>query len=139
MPATIRERGAGSTFQLLREIADRARDLGPVYGGPIADKVFDFQRRWWLIEYGDRTDKDERPGRDPRYMRETGGLEAAATVRGSARQQVNWTGLYLLVEVTHGLARIHEDRGRPVLGEPGQREATHYAEIAGDYILTGRL
>jgi hypothetical protein len=138
MLPTITARGVRDSFQLLAGIRDRLADSSPAYGG-LVDDVLDFQRRWWAAEYGGQTDQDTRPGRDPRYMIETGGLLAAATVRGAPRQDIGWGPTYLHLTVTHGLGVIHEARGRPVLGEPGRREANEWGEQIAEYILTGNL
>ncbi|MEH3055501.1 MAG: hypothetical protein PGN13_16105 [Patulibacter minatonensis] len=133
---TLTVEGAKATFELLSEIADRARDATPAWD-EVADDVFDFEAKWWADTYGGKKDRDQRAGRNPEFMRETGGLKSAATSRGSARQTVKAEPTFLLVEVTDGLAEIHERRGRAVLGEPGQGEADRMAEHVAQYILTG--
>lgn len=137
MLASVIVEGARESFTLLSEIADRARDATPAWDA-VADDVFAFQHEWWDSEYGGKTDREQRPGRDPRYMIDTGSLRRSATVRGSMRQKVEAHPSYLLVAVTSGLAVIHENRGRPVLGKPDQGQADDWAERVSDYILTGR-
>jgi hypothetical protein len=122
---------------LLSGVVDRARDATPAWDA-VADDVFDFEQRFWLLQYGSKTDKTKRAGRKPQYMHETGGLQRAATQRGASGQKVTPHPSFLLIEVTHGLAGIHEERGRTVLGEPGQGESKQYAETVAQYILTGR-
>jgi hypothetical protein len=123
---------------LLSGVVDRARDATPAWDA-VADDVFDFEKQFWLLQYAGKLDKERpRTGRDPKFMHETGGLQSAATVRGASRQKVTPHPTFLLIEVTHGLAAIHEARGRPVLGEPGQADAKRYADTVADYILTGR-
>lgn len=124
-------------YDLLHGIAERTRDSSPAYDR-VADSVFAFERRWWVLTYGDEADKDTRAGRNPAYMEETGGLRAAATRRGAPRQTVQVGPTFVFVGVTHGLASIHEERGRQVIGEPSQREAREWVETVGEYILTGR-
>jgi hypothetical protein len=135
---TLVARGAREAFELLSDIAARADDATEAWDH-VADELFAFEKRWWLTTYGTQRDKDTRPGRDPRLMHETGSLERAATERGASRQHLQITGTFVLLEVTHGLGFIHEARGRPVLGEPGAREADHWAGQVADYILTGSL
>lgn len=136
MLATLHIRGAREAASLLAEIAERAADASPAWSD-VADDVFEFERRWWAATYGARTDTSIRPRRNPRFMFETGGLRDSATIRGAQRQTLKIEPSYLLLEVTHGLAGIHERRGREVLGEPSAREARHYAAKVADYILTG--
>lgn len=124
-------------YQLLSGVAERAADPSPAWHD-VADDVFAFQRRQWMLTYGPKTDKDTRPGRNPAYMEETGGLKRAATVKGAPRQIFRTQRTYLLIEVTHGLAHIHEARGREVLAVPSRREAVKYAGRVARFILTGR-
>lgn len=139
---TLTVHGARAASQLLHGIAGRARDPSPAWNA-VADDVFAFERRWWLTggggTWGRMTDKEQRPGRNPRYMFESGGLMASATVRGANRQIVKTGPDYLFIAVTHGLAAIHERHGRGVLGVPGRREINDYRARVGSYILTGRL
>lgn len=121
---------------LLSDTADRARDASPAWDA-VAGDVFDFQKRFWLTEYGGKTDSEKRSGRNPRFMHETGGLQRSATVRGAGGQSIKAHPTFLLIEVTNGLAAIHEARGRTILGEPGSAEAAKYAERVAQYILTG--
>lgn len=122
---------------MLTGVVHRMQDSSPAWD-EIADDVFDFERRWWLTEYGGQRDKDPRPGRDPQLMVDRGGLRASATRRGAGHQRVTPERHSLLIEVTDPIARIHEARGRDVLGEPGHREVEQYAERLVDYWLTGR-
>lgn len=138
MIPTIIARGVRDAFELLHGIASRAADAEPAWDR-VADDIFAFERRWWLFTYGPETDKDQRPGRNPAYMEETGGLRAAATRRGAARQTVTVTGTYVFIGVTHGLASVHEARGREVIGEPDNRTFREIVEQVGNYIFTGRL
>lgn len=124
-------------YELLHAVAERARDSTPAWEF-VAGDIFNFERRWWQLTYGDEEDKDQRPGRNPAYMEETGGLHAAATRRGAPRQVVDIGKTHVFIGVTHGLAGIHEARGRQVLGEPTHREARQIVERVGTYILTGR-
>ena len=135
MIPSIVVRGTGAVHQL-REIADRARDASPAWDG-VADLVFQHQGRFWLTEYAGKTDKQKRKGRNPRFMEETGSLRRAATHKG-AGNRVDARPAFVLVEITHPLARLQEARGRKVLDEPGTREARQMAQHVADYILTGR-
>jgi len=132
--------GVRDAYELLAGVADRARDATPAWDR-VADDVFAFQRRWWLTggggTWGRTTDREQRPGRNPQYMVETGGLRAAATVRGAPRQVVTASPTFLFVGVTDGLAAIHEARGRDVLGTPPGREVRRWTEQVGRFILTG--
>lgn len=130
--------GVEEAFHLLTGIADRARDASPAWD-KVADDVFSFNRRFWLTEYGGRRDKQKRRGRNPRYMFQTGGLLAAATVRGAPRQVVDVNPHFVFVGVTSGLASIHEKRGRPVIGDPTTRDVDRWTERVGNFIMTGRL
>lgn len=138
MLPTIKAVGVPQAFRLLRDIAGRAGDASPAWDA-VADDVFAFQRKFWLMAYGGVADKDQRAGRNPRHMVESGGLHASATRRGASRQRVKINGSYLLIEVTHGLGVLHEARGREVLGTPGAREAGKYAEKVAGFILTGSV
>lgn len=129
--ANVRE-----AFDLLDGIAKRAADPSPAWY-EVTTSVFDFQKRWWLLTYGPRSDKDDRPGRNPAYMEETGGLRNSATVRGARFQRFRTGRDYLLIEVYGGLATIHANRGRDILGVPGRRETLGYAMTVVRYILTG--
>lgn len=133
-------KGDREAFALLQGVAERAADPSPAWDA-VADDVFRFQRGFWLLggNWRRKTDKDKRAGRDPRYMIDTGGLMRAVTQRGAPGQKITAAPTFLLLEITHGLAKIHEARGRQVLGEPGQQEAGRYARRVHDYILTGRL
>lgn len=133
----LRVEGAREAFQLLAGVGRRMRDSTEAWDA-VADDVFEFERRWWLTEYGARRDQDTRSGRDPQLMVLSGGLHASVTRRGAARQVVDPGPRFLLVAVTDGLAPIHERRGREVLGEPGAREVEQYAGRLVDYWLTGR-
>lgn len=124
-------------FELLQGVAHRARDASPAWD-KVADSIFAFERRWWNLTYGAERDKDTRAGRNPAYMEETGGLRASATRRGAMRQTVQVGPTYVFVGTTHGLASIHEARGRQVIGEPSRGEAMRWLETVGEYILTGR-
>ena len=137
MIPSITAEGVGHAFSLLTDVAHRMGDQSPVFDS-IADDVFDFERRWWSAEYGGEHDKDTRRGRNPAYMEETGGLHAAATRRGAPRQLVEARPQSLLVEVTHGLAVVHESRGREVLGVPGAAIVGTYLRKSATFILTGR-
>lgn len=136
LPAIVADTRAA--VSMLHDVARRAADPSPAWSD-VADEVFAFQRRFWLLEYGAKVDKDRpRSGRNPRFMYESGGLKRSATLRGSEGQRVTTRPTYLLIEVTNGLGVIHEARGREVLGTPGVAEATEYAGHVSDYILTGR-
>jgi hypothetical protein len=124
-------------FDLLKGVAERAADPSPAWYD-VTDQVFAFQKRWWLLTYGPETDKDRRPGRNPAYMEETGGLKSSATVRGARFQRFRTGRTYLLIEVYGGLAEIHANRGRDILGVPGRRETLGYARTVARYILTGK-
>lgn len=128
---------AREAYGLLSDIADRVGDPSPAWSD-VAEDIFDRQKRFWLTEYGGQTDKDQRSGRNPAYMEETGGLRRAATVKGAPGNLTRSGRTYLLVAVTHGLAAIHEERGREVLDTPGRMEAAGYAAHVARYILTGR-
>lgn len=138
MIPTIIARGVHETRELLTGIRDRIRDAEPAWEKG-ADDLFDFQRRWWLLTYGSEADKDQRAGRNPAYMEETGGLRASATRRGAGGQVVEAGPDYLFVGITSGLATIHENRGRDVMGEPGDRDIAQILDRVGTYIFTGRL
>jgi hypothetical protein len=144
MFALVTAKGVRETFTLLGDIADRARDASPAYD-EIADDVFARQRRFWLTN-GDGSwegpsdatlERDRRDDRDPRMMRVTGGLEEHSTRRGAQRQLVHVAPTYLLVDITSGLAVIHEARGHKVMPDPTEREADRYAGRVARYILTG--
>lgn len=124
-------------YRLLNDVSGRLSDQTPAWYD-VADDIFDRQKLFWLTEYGGKSDKDTRPGRNPAYMEETGGLRKAATVKGAPRQTIRYGRNYLFIQVTHGLAAIHEERGRTVLDEPSRREAVGYATHVVRYILTGR-
>jgi hypothetical protein len=126
-----------AAFELLTGMAERASDPSPAWHQVTSD-VFDFQKRWWMLTYGPRSDKDSRAGRNPAYMEETGGLRRSATVKAARGQRYRYHRSYLLIEVTSGLATIHANRGRDVLGVPGRRETLGYARTVAGYILTGR-
>lgn len=129
--------GVEHAYELLTGVRDRMRDASPAWDR-VADSIFAFERRWWELTYGPKRDEDQRPGRDPHYMVETGGLRASATRRGARRQVVQVRPHYVFVGTSHGLAVIHEERDRPVMGEPSQREVRRWLETVGDYIITGR-
>jgi len=106
----------------------------------LIDDVFVIQRRYWDAEFGGKTDKQKRRGRDPRFMQETGGLHAAATRRGAAGQHIETGPEYLFVTLAGrmiGLAEMHRKRGREVFGEPSQADSHRTAEKFSRYILTG--
>jgi hypothetical protein len=136
LPRLIVE-GVDEAFHLLTGIAGRARDASPAWD-KVADDVFAFNRRWWLTEYGGKRDKEKRPGRNPRYMFQTGRLLASATVRHSPGQVVDVNPHFVFVGVTGGLAQIQENRGRPVIGDPTMRDVDRWTERVGNFIMTGR-
>lgn len=137
MFAIIRNEGVEDTYELLAGIADRARDASPAFD-QVASDIFAAQRKWWLLEYGGREEKEVRAGENPAYMVQTGGLLAASTVRGAGGQDVQVGPDYVLISNTHPLAAIHEGQGRPVLGDPTARDADKHAERVAEYILLGR-
>lgn len=146
MIPTIVARGVQDAFELLHGVADRAGDASDAWDA-VADDVFAFQRKWWLTGGGGTwgqpsratAQRDARSDRDPRMMHVTDGLEHSASVRGAQRQQVTVRSTYLFIEVTHGLAGIHEAHGREVLGTPPARDVDGYARRVADFILTGEL
>src|SRR4051794_40053273 len=99
MLVRIAAEGVREAYELLTGVASRARDASPAWEF-VADDIFDFEKRWWELTYGTRSDKEHRAGRDPRYMRETGGLERSATQRGAQRQVVDVGPDYLFIGVT---------------------------------------
>lgn len=141
MFGVIKQTGAAQAYEVLHGAAARARDHSEALD-VVADYVFVAQRRWWSSAgdgtWGRTRDKDLRPDRDPAYMHESGGLERSATVRGASRQRVDVNPTFLLVEVTHGLAVIHHQRGRDVMADPSNADADRYAALIADFIVTGR-
>lgn len=122
--------------RLLTQVEGRLADFQAAWLS-VADDVFNFEKRWWVLTYGAQTDQDTRPGRNPAYMEETGGLRAAATEKHAKFQTIQPRPTYLFIGITHGLANIHEERGREVIGVPGQAEAANMAEKVARFILTG--
>lgn len=138
MIPTLRVVGIREALDLFEGVAARARDSSPAYE-LVIDDIFDFERSWWQFTYGGREDKEKgRRGRNPELMVETGGLHASATRRGALRQEVHAGPNFAFVGVTDGLAVIHENRGREVLGTPGARTVGTMLERVGTFILTGR-
>lgn len=137
MIPTVVATGVRDAYQFLHGIAERTGDSSPAYD-QVADSIFAFERRWWVLTYGGETDQEKRAGRNPAYMEETGGLRASATRRGAQRQTVDVGPTFVFVGTTHGLAGVHEAHGRQVMGEPSRREVRGWLETVGNYILTGR-
>lgn len=133
----LREHGVDETFALLDGVARRAGDQSSLWDA-IADDLFDFERAWWDERYGTQSDKDKRRGRNPAYMQQTGGLRASSTRRGAPRQRLTVGSDFMLLDVTSGLAAIHENRGREVLGDPSPERIDRWVHETADFILTGR-
>lgn len=104
------------------------------------DKMYVIQRAGWNRRFGGLRDKVLKPGNPPRYMHQSGALEASATTsKGpySYFQVTDDLALLALKGPAVGLATAHHRRGREVITAPSKREERQLVESMGRFILTG--